>query len=204
MSTTIAEVLAEVNENLQADFTEDQIRPKLQWVLNDLSKKDMLVGSDATQTLEANDKTLAFPAGYRAMIAITLTNTDTEVAQDPLTKLKGGHEHYRRLLQNDETVGIPSHYSRFNQLFFLWRPSDTDYTVLIEYYKDHAQLIEAAGVIEFDDTFTDAINAGTTYRMAMSKGRSRMVGIWGPDYIEERTKKSNEFYRQPRIVEAGS
>ena len=37
MSTTIDDILVEVNGNLQTAFTVDQIRPKLQWVLNDFA-----------------------------------------------------------------------------------------------------------------------------------------------------------------------
>lgn len=200
MATTVALILEEVNENLQTAFTVTQILKAVQWVLNDLSRKDMLVGTETTQTLAANDKTLDFPDGFRAMVAITLTNTASGAEQDPLRKLRGGHEEYRRLRYNDVSVGIPYYYSRFNKKFYLWRPSDTNYTTLIEYYKDHAVLADATGTIEFDDTFTDALNSGTTYRMAMQKGRTRMINTWGPDYFEERTKKDNEIYRNPRIV----
>lgn len=161
MATTVADILTEVNENLQTSFTAAQILTAVQWVLDDLSRKDMLVGSDTSQTLTEDDTTLDFPTGYRAMVAITLTDTDSGVIQDPLIKLKGGHEQYRRLRSENTSVGIPSHYSRFNSKFYLWRASNTDYTTIIEYYKDHAKLADENGTIEFDDTFTDALNSGT-------------------------------------------
>lgn len=208
MSTTIAKILTRVNSRLQTAFTTDQLRPLLQEVLDEMSEADLLVSSDATQSLVANDKTLDFPTGYRASISIVLTDSDTNVVGDPLVKLKGGHEQYRQLASDDVSNGIPSHYSRFNEKFHLWRTSNANYDALIEFYKNHDILNgdedDGNDVIEFGDIFTTTINAGATYKMAAEKGRTRMINQWFPLYQKALNERSGAFYRQPRIVRANT
>lgn len=71
MSIDKSDILIEVNDNLQLNETD--IDRFIQKALDDLSEEDLLVDTDATQSLVAGDLTLNEPAGHRALIAITLT-----------------------------------------------------------------------------------------------------------------------------------
>ena len=195
MTITKGDILTRVNERLQMAFTD--IDTQIQEILNDLSENDLLVGTDATQTLVSGDTTLAHPTGFRALVAITLTVTASGSAQHPLIKLKQGHKEYRGLRHNDDTVGIPRWFSDFNDLFFLWRPPNQAFTSLIEFYKDHPQDVDN---IEFDDNYKNAINAGVAWKMALEKGRNRMIAIWGAVYADAKQKRINSFVHQPRFV----
>ena len=93
MAILKADILAEVNDNLQTSLTD--IDKFIQKALDDLSEEDLLVGTDATQTLADGDTVLAEPTGFRALIDITLTITSSGSNQHPLIKLKRGHKQYR-------------------------------------------------------------------------------------------------------------
>jgi len=195
MAITKANILTRVNERLQTSFTD--IDTQIQEVLDDLSEEDLLIGTDADQTLESGDTTLDEPDGYRAMIAITLTITSSTSEQFPLIKLPRGHKHYRELRHNDDSTGIPRWFSHFNGKFYLWRPANQDFTALIEYYKNHPQDVDN---IEFDDNYKNVIYAGATFKCALEKGRTRMIQLWGPVYQNAKQKRIDSMVHQPRIV----
>ena len=197
MTITKGKILTDVNENLQTNFSASEIATRIQAILNDLSEADLLVGTDDTQTLVNGDTTLAHPTGFRALVAITLTVTSSSSEQFPLIKLKQGHAEYRGLRHGDDTVGIPRWFSDFNDLFFLWRPPNQAFTSLIEFYKDHPQDVDN---IEFGDMYQDAIFAGVTWKMAIKKGRARMITLWGAVYADAKQKRIDSFVHQPRFV----
>ena len=195
MSIVKADILTEVNDNLQTNLTD--IDKFIQKTLDDLSEEDLLVGTDSTQTLTSGDTTLNEPTGYRAVIAITLTVTSSGSEQFPLVKLKRGHKQYRELRHNDNSTGIPRWFSNFNSLFFLWRPPNQAFTSLIEFYKNHAQNV---GSIEFDDNFKNVIYAGATFKAALEFGRIKAISIWGPIYEDAKRKRIDAKPQQPRFV----
>jgi len=195
MSIEKAEILTRVNERLQTNFTD--IDTQIQEILDDLSEEDLLTGTDSDQTLESGDTTLDEPTGFRALIAITLTITSSGSEQYPLIKLKGGHEQYRELRHNDDSVGIPRYFSNFNGKYYLWRPANQAFSSLIEYYKNHSQDVDN---IEFDNSFRNVINAGVTYKMALEKGRTRMIQQWGAVYFDAKQKRIDATVHQVRIV----
>ena len=276
MTITKANILTRINERLQTSFTDDEIDTQIQEVLDDLSEEDLLVDTDATQSLVSGNLTLNEPTGFRALIAITLTipvatatrttysfadsNPDTILdssssfltdgfvagqkitvsgstsnnknleidtitagvitlisgntltvesagatitimangkEQFPLRELPGGHPQYRQLRHNDDTTGIPRWYSHFDGKFFLWRPPNQSFTAKIEYYKNHPQTVAA---IEFDDNYKNVINAGATNKIALEKGRTRMINIWLPIYEDAKRKRIEAMPRQPSIV----
>ena len=166
--------------------------------MDDLSEEDLLVETDETQTLVSDDTTLDEPTGFRALINIVLTITSSGSEQFPLIPLKGGHREYRRLRHNDDSIGIPRWFSNFDGKFYLWRPANQAFTSLIEYYKNHPQDVDN---IEFGDNFKNAIYAGVTYKMALEKGRTRMIQLWLPIYEDAKLKRANSIVHQPRIVE---
>lgn len=197
MTIAKADILTEVNENLQTSFTASEIATRIQAILDDLSEEDLLVETDSTQTLADGDTTLNEPTGFRALVAITLTITSSSSEQYPLIKLKGGHKQYRELRHNDDTTGIPRWFSNFDGKFYLWRPPSQAFTSLIEYYKDHPQDIDT---IEFGDIYQEAIYAGVTWKMAVKQGRTRMINLWGLIYHNAKQKRIDAMAHQPRIV----
>jgi len=101
------------------------------------------------------------------------------------------------LRHNDNSTGIPRYYSNFNGKFYLWRPANQAFTSLIEYYKNHPQDVNN---IEFDDNFKNVIYAGATFKVAVEKGRTRMIQIWGPVYQDAKQKRIDSMVHVPRIV----
>ena len=195
MTIAKADILTEVNDNLQTALTD--IDKFIQKVLDDLSEEDLLVGTDNTQTLVAGDKTLDEPTGFRALVNIVLTITSSGSEQFPLIGLKQGHTEYRKLRHNDNSTGIPRWFSNFDGLFYLWRPANQAFTSLIEYYKDHAQDVDA---IEFGDNFRNAIYAGATFYTALKYQRSNSISIWKPMYDDAKRKRIDSIVHIPRFV----
>ena len=193
-----ADILADVNENMLTAFSGTDLDRQINKVLKDMSNKDLLVGEDTAQTLSANDKTLNYPTGFRSMSGgITLTDS-AGVEGDPLVKLPRGHKQYRLLRDNDDSNGRVGFYSEFNEKFFLWRPADQAYTVLIEYYKNHALTPSS---IEFDDVkFQELMFAGVTFWKATALGRVKMINLWGPIYAAALQIAEDNFPRQPHIA----
>ena len=195
MSILKADILTEVNDNLQTSLTD--IDKFIQKVLDDLSEEDLLVDTDTTQTLSNGDTVLAHPTGFRALINIVLTITSSGSEQFPLIALPQGHRQYRELRHNDDTVGIPRWFSDFNAQFFLWRPPNQAFTSLIEYYKDHAQDVDN---IAFGDIFRNAIYAGATFYTALKYSRTKAISIWAPMYETAKQRRIDATPHQPRFV----
>lgn len=197
MSITKAEILTEINDNLEESFSESQVAVAIQMCLDDLSEEDLLVGTDTAQTLSDGDTVLVYPTGFRALIAITLTVTAGGSEQHPLVPLPQGHFQYRQLRHNDNSVGIPRWYSEFNDQFFLWRPANQAFSSLIEFYKDHPQDLDT---IEFGDNFKNAIFAGSTYYTILKHKKLSYIGFWSPIYENAKQKRIGAMQRPPRIV----
>lgn len=198
MAITKANILTRVNARLQTAYAIGEIETQIQEVLDDLSEEDLLTGTDPDQELEAASETLDEPTGYRALVNIVLTITDSGSEQFPLVPLPGGHKQYRELRHNDDSIGIPRFFSRFNGKFYLWRPANQDYTVLIEYYKNHPQDVDD---IEFDEAiFKNVIYAGVTWKMALEAGRTRMIAQWAAIYYDAKQKRINSTVFPPRIT----
>lgn len=198
MAILKADILTEVNDNLQTSLTD--IDKYIQKVLDDLSEEDLLVGTDSDQTLVSGDLTLNEPTGFRALINIVLTITSSGSEQFPLIALKQGHQQYRALRHNDDSVGIPRWFSNFNGKFFLWRPPNQAFSSLIEYYKEHPALSGATGTILFADNFRNAIYAGATFYTALKYSRIKAITIWGPAYADAKKKRIDSTPHQPRFV----
>ena len=198
MSIVKADILTFVNESLQESFSGTDLDFEIQQCLDDMSKEDMLVDTDDSQDLENGDTTLDEPTGFRALVTITLTITSSGSEQFPLVALKQGHQEYRKLRHNDNTVGIPRWFSNFDKQFFLWRPPNQDFTSLIEFYKDHPQDIDN---IEFDETkFKNTVYAGSTYYAALRRKKVSYIGIWRPIYEDAKAKDANSIPHIPRFV----
>jgi hypothetical protein len=197
MTIAKADILTEVNDNLQEEFAAGDIETSIQKCLDDISEEDLLVDSDSSQSLSIGDKTLDLPTGFRAMIAISLTLTGSGSEQYPLIALKGGHRQYRELRHNDDSTGIPRYYSEYDDKFYLWRPTNQAATVLIEYYKNHPQDVDN---IEFADNFKNAIYAGVTYYLALKHKKTSYVQLWLPIYENAKEKRTDAIVHIPRFV----
>lgn len=191
-----ADIIADVNENLQTAFSSTDLDRAIIKTLTDMSNRSLLVGTDEDQSLAAGDGTLDFPTGYRFAIAITLTDASSAV-QAPLIPLPGGHNEYRQLTQNDSSTGKPEWFSEFNKQFHLWRATNQAYTVLIEYYKNHAK---DAGNIEFETEFENLMFAGATYWKAVAAKRVSSIQIWAPIYANALRFASLNRKPQPSIL----
>ncbi len=200
MAILKADILTEVNVNLQENFSASDIATAIQMCLDDLSEEDLLVDTDSTQTLVDGDTVLVEPTGFRALVDITLTITSSGSNQHPLTKLKRGHKQYRELRHNDDSVGIPRWFSHFNGQFFLWRPPNQAFTSLIEYYKEHPQGVDD---IEFPDNFRNAIYTGVSYYTALKHKKISYISLWLPIYENAKLKRINSIAQQPRFVNGG-
>ena len=190
-----ADIIEDVNENLQTAYSGTELDRAIIKTLNDMSNRSLLVGTDSTQTLSDGSKTLNYPTGFRYAISITLITGDG-AEQSPLITLPGGHQEYRENRHNDDGTGIPEWYSEFNEKFYLWRPAGSAYTTLIEYYKDHAK---DADNIEFTTEFENLMFAGTTFWKAMAMKRTSSIVIWAPIYQNELRKASLNRKTEPSI-----
>ena len=198
MAILKADIITFVNDALQESFSGADLDIPIQMCLDDMSKEDMLVDKDSSQTLVNGTTVLVEPTGYRALVAITLKITASGSEQTPLYPLKGGHQEYRALRHNDDSVGIPRWYSHFNGQFWLWRPANQAMTSLIEYIKDHPQTVDA---IEFDETkFKNTVFAGSCYYTALKKKKLSYIALWRPLYEDAKKKDSDSIPQQPRFV----
>ncbi len=198
MATTKAAILIFVNAALNTEFTAAQIEPELRTVLQKLSDNDLLIGSDDTN-YPANTVTITQPTGFRSEIALTPTNA-AGVENDPLLALPGGYQEYRTLKSNDANTGIPEFYTLLNKVFYIWRPLNAIYNILIDFYKNHALDVDDGDfAIEFGDEFTDAINSGVTYYKARNQALRTYMGDWKIEWFEALANRIASFPRQPHI-----
>lgn len=188
------DILIFVNNALQKSFAVTDIEPEIKTVLQKLSDNDLLIGSDDTN-YPANTVTIDQPTGFRSEIALTPTNSGG-VECDPLFALPGGYQEYRTLKSNDANRGIPTAYTLFNKVFYIWRPLNTAYDILIDYYKNHPLDPDN---IEFGDEFTDCINSGVTYYKARNQALRTYMGDWKIEWFEALSNRIASFPRQPHI-----
>lgn len=192
MAILKADILTFVNDALNENFQDGEIDSEIKTVLRKMSNKDLLVGSD-TETINANDTTMVIPTGHRATFAITLTDT-AGVAYEPLVKIL--HNEYRSLKQENSATGRPENYSEFNGTWFLWRPSNAEYEVLKEYYKDHPADPDN---IEFGDEFEEILLSGTTFYKARNKNK-QTYAFWKGEFEEALREAVQSFKRDAYIV----
>ena len=196
MAILKAALVSFANEALEESIGTDGLDEAIKLCLADLSEDNLLIGTDTSQALAADDETLAYPTGFKSLLNITLT-PDGSDANEPLLKLKGGIKEYRELIAEATANGEPTHFAEFNELFYLWRNANGVYASLIEYYKYHA---DDADNIAFGDEFKNALKFGSTLFYALMKGRKRYMDIYGPLYGDQKDKRSLNTRKQPYIT----
>lgn len=189
-----ADIIADVNDNLQTALSGTELDKAIIKTLADMSNRALLVGTDNSQSLAADDRTLDYPTGFRSVISITLTDASGS-EKAPLIKL--GHREYRELLENGSSTGKPEWFSEFNKKFYLWRPAGEVYTALIEYCKNHPKTADS---IEFETEFESLMFAGATFWYAVKMNRSKSVQLWGAIYQNELKLAVAGRNVQPSIV----
>lgn len=187
------------NEAVRGKLAEEseELDTAIQLTLNDLSTDlDSLKETDTSQTLEVDDKTLAYPTDFKSVVSIVLINSSS-IRQAPLRPLPQGHQQYRDLRYYTSSNGLPVQYSEFDSKFWLWMPADGDYTSEIEYYRYHptGQLTD----ILLDTFFTDCIKFGTVFYKQAMKGNPKYISIWKAMYDNEKEKCRLLLPSEPQI-----
>lgn len=191
-----ADIVTDVNDNLQIAAGADDLDRFITKTLSDMSKRGLLVDSDATQTLVDGSETLNYPTGFRSAISITLTDGSANELE-PLIKLSGGHGEYRQRIAFGSNISIPRWYSEFEEKFYLLGKAAEAYTVLIEYRKNHAK---DADNIEFNTDFENLMFAGTTYWKAVQLNRPSALTLWLPIYRNEMREAVLNRNQQPSTM----
>lgn len=196
MEIVKADIVADVNLNLQTDEGADALDFAINKTLRDLSNKGLLVGTDASQTLVDGSETLNYPTGFRSALAITLTDTANN-ENFPLIKLQGGQNEYRESIAFGSTITRPEWYSEFDDKIYLFGKARKVYTVLIEYRKNHAKDPDN---IEFSTDFENVMFAGVTYWKAAQLTRLKALSLWLPIYQDEMRKVVLNRKQQPALL----
>lgn len=195
MAILKADILDFVNRALQR--SESDIDIEIQLALNDLSNEDFLEAEDTTQVLASGDLTLAYPTDFRDLVSIVLINNSGVRGRD-LRALPRGYKQYQELRDNDSTTDTPDFYAKFQRLFHLWRPPNGDFTTEIKYYRFHPQDVDT---IIFGDEFRNAIYFGAAYYRALTLGLTRLINIWGPQYMAEKGQRMWDNPGVPRVTQ---
>ena len=191
-----ADIVTDVNENLQTAFSDTDLDRQILKVLTDMSNRGLLVGTDSTQTLVDGSKTLTYPTGFRSAINITLTDSSSN-ENYPLIKLPGGQKEYRERIAFGGGLRNPEWYAEFDDLIYLYGQASKSYTVLIEFRKNHPK---DADNIEFTTELENLMFAGTTFWKAMALNRKASVALWGPIYAGLLREAKLNRKQQPSIM----
>lgn len=201
MATTAALILAFVNNRLLEAFSSGGIDDEIIATFNDLTKFNLLRQTTPnSQSKVDGDNTLTVPADFKKLISITPTD-GSSIQKEPLRPIPGGFKEYRRWQADANTNfrATPSHYTQHAGNFYIWPTLNASFTFETEYYKHHAQSVSS---IEFDDSFTNALNYGATYLAALWRKKVSYVNIWRPIYLEERVLMIRLNPPEPSIVGA--
>lgn len=191
-----ADIVADVNRNLQISESADALDFAINKTLSDMSKRGLLVATDDSQTLVDGSLNLVYPTGFRSAINITLTDGSGN-EREPLVKLSGGHTEYRKHIAFGSNESWPRWYSEFDEKFWLLGKPSEAYTVKIEYRKNHPKDLDN---IEFNTDFENLMFAGTTYWKAVQLGRPTGITLWLPIYRNEMNEAKLNRKQQPSVM----
>ena len=158
----------------------------IQLCLDDLSKDlDALKETYEDAVLEEDTNFIDLPTDYKMLISIVLLDSSGN-RQVPLQIIPGGQVRYEDLLENSSAVSTPRLFWEDNDGFWLYPPSNGDYTSEIQYYRYHptGQLTD----ILFPKFMTNAVKYGTVFFRQLLKGNRKYITIWGPTYEAEKEK----------------
>ena len=194
-------IIALYNEATRGNIADDSedLDIAIQLCLDDLSKDlDALKVTDTDTVLESGTNFIDLPTDYKMLISIVLFDSNG-ARQDPLMILPGGQIQYEDLLEDSSAVSTPRMFWEDNDGFWLWQPSNGDYTSEIQYYRYHptGQLDD----ILFPKFMTNAVKYGTVFFRQLLKGNPKYITIWGPTYEAEKEKCRLLLPQEPYITE---
>ncbi len=192
-------ILAFVNKALRQSYAAGNLDVAILTCLKDLANLNLLVGTETSQTLVADDTTLNYPTNFKKMISLVLIDANSNELT-PLIPLRGGHDEYRQLRDNDNSSGDTTHYSEFNEQFFLWRPANQSYTTRIEHFRYHPKGASDINDILFKEEFENAIFFGTTYFESLLIKNAEGSVRWGPTYGAEKQLRRMSMKTDPAII----
>ena len=202
MATTAALILAFVNNRLQEAFASGGVNDEILATFNDLTKFNLLKVTTPESASGVDGTTsISVPSDFKMIISITPTDAGS-VQKLPLLPIPGGFKEYKKWISDASSNfrSTPTHYTRHAGKFFLWPTLNASFTFKIEYYKHHAQGSAGIAAIEFDDTFTNALNFGATYYAALFRKKTSYVNRWRPIYHEERALMIQLNPPEPSVV----
>ena len=82
---------------------------QIQSVLNELSSKELLTGTDEDQELASGDEYLDYPTGYKRLISIALNDGTND--GPPLEALSRGWIEYLELMEGAVSTGEPEFFT---------------------------------------------------------------------------------------------
>jgi hypothetical protein len=170
MDLTWKTVVASLNQDLAASesVTTCSARSKraLRTALNWLSRQanwSCLHTSTEASALSSGSDSIDYPDNFKQEDEIILN--DGTYDGEPLKKLKGGYNRYRKL-RKDETTGSydePEEYVKRQNKFYLYPVADGAYTPTIYYWRYHpiddADIITDDPALLFTEEFEDCLNS---------------------------------------------
>ena len=195
MSIEKYNILTFVNNNLNRSETDIDIQIEL--VINDLSIYNFLEATDETRALATGGTYLDKPTGFKSNISIVLNDGSVNLA--PLLPMPGGYKGYREAMDGFRSGegSSPKYYACFGDYIFIWPTAGQAYTSRIDYYKRHALDVDN---IEFGDEFTNCMNFGAAYYVAMGRKLTPYIAIWQPPYYEQISRMVAAHPGQPRYA----
>ncbi len=153
----------------------------IQMALDDITSKIEVLRDTYAAALVSGDYTINHPSDLMpgGLISITLTDAGG-YAYDPLTPFPRGLRDYRQAIRQNNTVGRPIAYVEGEDAkWYLWRPADGAYDVLVEYYKLHAQDVTT---IALPGVCALALKTGAAYFEATLRRNPQYQATWTPQY----------------------
>jgi len=199
MSITKAGIIAFWNEARKGKLgdTSETLDIAIQACLDDMSKANLLLSCDTSQTLTSTSTYLEYPDMCKRLESGGIVLNDGNYDLKPLTEISW--EEYGQLMGsfNDGGRTTPRQYAEHYKRFYLYRPPGASYTSTIWFYKYHAKDVAN---IEFGDEFQNAVYFGTVYFKSKIQGNLKYEEIWQKNYYEQKQLCRLNMPSQPCIV----
>jgi len=187
-SITAAAILAIVNSWLER--SETSIDDELQEVLADMSKRDNFIKASTTITASDSTASTDAPSLMKEPIALYIS------AGNFLTKIT--YDEYMEFIEDQSSIpeSEPQEYALVDTTFYWKDVPDTDYTVVIDYYKYHAD----STTVEFPVRFRSTIEYGVAAAVASKYEMDKQYVKYNALYENEIYKHSLNIVRDPKMV----
>jgi hypothetical protein len=190
MSILKSEILAFVNEALEAAYSGTDLDVAIQLALDDLAALHVLRAEDTSQSATLATFSLNYPTAAldteQAILSVVLTDS-SGVRGAPLKHLPGGWRAYNELMEAFSTASgsTPAYKVCHDRKIWLYPAPDGTYTSSLWYFK-RAQAL--ASGIELEDTWRTCIYFGAAYFKALLMHEVNLLNTWGPQYANEKSQ----------------